>query len=279
MEEKTKGMNSPLKIHGGKHYLAEKYVRLMPPHIHYVEPYAGGLSVLLSKDPEGISEVVNDVYGHLASFWRVMQCPIQFPNFMRYCEATPFSQVCWNDAGAILEGWDGRDEALLAWAFFVHCRQSYAGRTQSFAPLTKRRTRRGMNEQTSAWLSAVEGLPEIHKRLMRVVVLNKDGVEVIKSQDEATTLHFCDPPYVHETRTVEDVYKYEMTNEKHMDLLDTIKQCKGKVMLCGYKCSMYDRELSQWNRHDTDMANHAAGGGGEINKKKRRMTESLWCNF
>ena len=45
----------------------------MPRHLHYVEPYGGGLAVLLEKDPfdqskywgsksyeQGISEVVND---------------------------------------------------------------------------------------------------------------------------------------------------------------------------------------------------------------------------
>ena len=35
--------SKPLKWHGGKHYLADRIIRLMPAHTHYVEPYAGGL--------------------------------------------------------------------------------------------------------------------------------------------------------------------------------------------------------------------------------------------
>jgi DNA adenine methylase len=31
-------VKTPLKTHGGKHCLARKIVRLMPPHLHYVEP-------------------------------------------------------------------------------------------------------------------------------------------------------------------------------------------------------------------------------------------------
>ena len=53
-------LTPPLKWHGGKHYLAADIIGLMPPHQHYVEPYAGGLAALLAKDPEGVSEVATD---------------------------------------------------------------------------------------------------------------------------------------------------------------------------------------------------------------------------
>src|SRR5215467_10397855 len=66
-------LTPPLKYHGGKQYLARRIVALMPPHTHYVEPFAGGLAVLLAKDPEGVSEVVNDLDQDLTNFWRVLQ--------------------------------------------------------------------------------------------------------------------------------------------------------------------------------------------------------------
>ena len=40
-------LTPPLKYHGGKTNLARRIVELMPPHLHYVEPFAGGLAVLL----------------------------------------------------------------------------------------------------------------------------------------------------------------------------------------------------------------------------------------
>jgi hypothetical protein len=77
------GMNTPqaipmpLKTHGGKGAhrgnLARWIVGLMPKHLHYVEPFPGGLSVLLAKNPEGVSEVVNDLDGGLTNFWHVLQ--------------------------------------------------------------------------------------------------------------------------------------------------------------------------------------------------------------
>lgn len=41
-------LTPPLKWHGGKHYLSSRLVAMMPPHTHYVEPFAGGLAVLLA---------------------------------------------------------------------------------------------------------------------------------------------------------------------------------------------------------------------------------------
>lgn len=64
-----------MALDGGKQYLADRIIDKMPPRcknpnapdsgdpgwLHYVEPYAGGLAVLLANDPQGISEVVNDL--------------------------------------------------------------------------------------------------------------------------------------------------------------------------------------------------------------------------
>lgn len=268
-------ISSPLKYHGGKSYLANRIVALMPPHLHYVEPYAGGLSVLLAKDPEGVSEVVNDINEDLTVFWRCLQDPDSFANFQRMAQLTPFSEKEWEHARWCLKAAKNhaRHYCRAVW-FFIHCRMSLAGRMKSFAPLSKTRIRRGMNEQASAWLSAVEGLPEVHSRLQRVVILNQDALEVIKSQDGEQTLFYLDPPYVHDSRATTDDYENEMTIEQHQDLLALIREVKGKVMVSGYRNEWYDYQLASWNRHEFNLPNNAAGG-----TNKRRMIECVWCNF
>jgi DNA adenine methylase len=260
----------PLKWHGGKWYLAPKIVALMPPHTHYVEPYAGGLAVLLAKDPTGVSEVANDIDGDLSNFWRVLQHEPSFERFRRTLEAVPFSELEWRHARQVADG----DDIERAVRFFVHCRQSLAGRMNCFAPLSRTRTRRGMNEQASAWLSAVEGLPAVHARLKRVAVLNRDALDVIRQQDGADTLYYLDPPYLGPTRACDDVYAHEMTPEGHAELLEVIATCKGRVMLSGYPSELYDGRLRGWSRHEFVLPNQAAGGS-----KKRCMTEVVWCNF
>jgi DNA adenine methylase len=260
-----------LKWFGGKHYLAEKIISLRPPHIHYVEPYAGSLAVLLAKDPEGVSEIVNDLNGDLTNFWQVLKNEQTYYQFKRMVEATLFSEAEYQRATS-------NDSHSLptwrAWSFFIRCRQSRAGQFKDFATVTRTRTRRQMNEQASAWLTAIEGLPAVHARLKRVVILNRDALDVIRQQDGPNTCFYFDPPYLHETRTSDQVYEQEMTNDQHAQLTSMLQRVKGKVLICGYRSRLYDTNLSKWNRHDFKLPNNVAGG-----KTKRRMTECVWTNF
>ena len=277
-------MQLPLKWHGGKYYLASKIVSLMPPHLHYVEPFFGGGAVLLARDPDdpdlwlspssplnGVSEVANDINGRLINFWRVLQDPGAFAAFHRKLQATPMAEQEWETAH---NHSDVKDPVANAVAFFIDCRQSRSGLMTGFTSVTRNRTRRRMNGNVSEWLSAVEGLPEIHRRLSRVLIENVPAVDLIRREDMPTTLFYCDPPYLHETRTATDAYHHEMTEPEHRELLATLVACKGKVMLSGYPSALYDSLLKSWNRNDFDLPNNAAGG-----ETKGRMTEVLWSNF
>jgi DNA adenine methylase len=265
-------LTGPLKWHGGKTHLAPKIVALFPKHIHYVEPYFGGGAVLLAKDLEGVSEVANDLNSGLTNFWSTLRDEASFERFRRMAEVTPLSEAAWQEAGARLAD---PDPVARAFAFFVHVRQSMAGRGDCFTPLSRNRTRRGMNEQASAWLNAIEGLPAVHARLLRVAVLNRPALRVLESEDGPGTLFYLDPPYLHETRASTGEYgEHEMTTADHLELLRAIKKCTGKVALSGYRSALYDAELAGWARHEFELANHAAGG-----KAKRRVVECLWTNY
>jgi DNA adenine methylase len=273
-------MNLPLKWHGGKYYLAARIVRLMPSHLHYVEPFFGGGAVLFARQPDdatlrfsphqGVSELVNDINGRLINFWRVIQGVATFKQFRRRVQAIPMARAEWDVAHNHVYG---RNPVADAVAFFVDCRQSRSGLMSSFTAITRNRTRRRMNGNVSEWLSAVDGLPEVHARLRRVLIENMPAVDLIRREDTPGTLFYCDPPYVHETRTSTEAYAFEMAEEQHRELLETLLECKGKVMLSGYSSGLYESMLKDWNCHTFDLPNNAASG-----ERKRRMTEVLWCN-
>jgi DNA adenine methylase len=257
----------------------------MPRHLHYVEPFGGGLAVLLARDPEdprlwagdtssmrGVSELANDINGRLMNFWRVLRDEDSFTRFRRQVEAIPLSREAWEEAHVHVYGPDPVADAV---AFFVDCRQSLAGRMTGFTPITRTRTRRGMNGNVSEWVGAVDGLAAVHARLRRVALDNLPALEVIRREEGPQTLFYIDPPYLHETRTARKVYgPHEMTEEDHRQLLEALNGCVGKVMLSGYPSDLYDTALAGWARHTFDLPNHAAGG-----KSKGRETEVLWCNF
>ncbi len=275
-------MTPPLKWHGGKHYLASRIVGRMPRHLHYVEPYFGGGAVLLARDPndqtlwhpshKGVSEAANDVNGRLVNFWQVLRGEESFQKFVRMAQAIPLSRKEWEEAHNHVP--TKEDPVGDALAFFVDCRQSRSGLMKGFTPVTRSRTRRRMNGNVSEWLSAVDGLPDVHARLSRVLIENMPAIDMIRREDAPETLFYCDPPYLHETRQATTAYAFEMTESDHQELLDVICQCKGKVMLSGYPSELYDRKLADWTRYTFDLPNHAANG-----KEKRRETEVLWCNF
>jgi DNA adenine methylase len=265
-------VQSPIKWHGGKSYLADWIISYMPPHVHYVEPYAGGLSVLFRKPHEGVSEVVNDLDGKLMNFWRVLQSPMMFRTFARRVEAIPLSQVEFEKAKT-----DSVDTQIAhAVAFFVRCRQSRQGLQRDFATLSRNRTRRGMNEQASAWWSAVDGLEDAYLRLRRVVLLNDDALSVIQQQDGPNTLFYLDPPYLHETRVTTGEYEFEMTPADHDELLETLAGIEGKFILSGYPSDKYSNFAGRHSWYSVSRMIDCKASG---KSQKSMRTEVLWMNF
>ncbi len=267
-----KQITNPLKYHGGKHYLAKGIIQLMPPHTHYVEPFFGSGAVMFQKDQTGVSEVANDILSTLTTLWQVLQDEELFECFARLCDATPFSEQQWQESEQRLQD---DDPVVRAHAFFVLNRQSRQGLMDDFATLSRNRVRRRMNEQASSWLTAIDGLPQIHERLKRVVILNRDALNVIQQQDGGNTLFYLDPPYVSSTRVATSAYQHEMSDQDHHRLVEAILMCSGKVMLSGYPNPIYQRlESLGWSTFDFNVTKSSSSQA-----TKPKAIERIWANF
>ncbi len=197
-----------------------------------------------------------------------------FPEFIHQIISTPLGQWEFSMASEQRSQWTyhgPRDAAC----FFVLNRQSRQGLGKDYCTPTKR-LRRGMNENVSAWLSAVDGLPEVHARLRRVEVRCQDFTDFIHELDSPETLFYCDPPYMHETRSSTGEYKHEMSDEKHWELLAVLGAISGKFLLSGYRSEVYDHaaEINGWRRVDFKIDNKASSS-----KTKEIKTESVWMNY
>jgi DNA adenine methylase len=228
--------------------------------------------VLFATDPRGISEVVNDLDGELTTFWDVLKSPHLFDALAKLLLLTPVSEVEYQRACVIDPTLPPVERALR---FLIRNRQSRQALEKDFLTPVRGRTRRGMQEQVSAWLSAIDGLPAIHARLQRVLILNRDALAVIRSQDGPRTLFYLDPPYLHETRTVTGAYRHEMTAEQHGELLDALAGIQARFVLSGYHSPLYDDAAARhgWRCHEIEIDNKAGSGAS-----KRTMTECVWTN-
>jgi DNA adenine methylase len=273
-DKRTLVSHPPLKWWGGKWPLASRIHALAPPHTHRVHAFGGALGELWGWPHIGVSEVVNDLDLRLTNFWRVLQDPSCFRKFRRIVQAIPFSQLEWCERRHQLLPVFEPPDINQAVAFFVACRMSRAGCCDSFAPLSRTRTRRGMNEQASAWISAVDGLTAVHTRLRSVVVVRQDALTLIPHEDSKQTLFYLDPPYLPSTRSESQSFDFELSAEQHEQLLDLLLRVCGKVILSAYRSELYDQKLANWRVVQWDRANSAASG-----REKRRVTEVVYLNY
>ncbi len=257
--------------YGGKYSHLDWLLPLLPECHHYCEPFAGSGAVLLNRPPSAV-ETYNDLDGEVVNFFRVLRDNGQ--EIERALALTPFSReefaiACTLDPEV--------SDVERARRFYVRARQVRTGLAQTASigrwANCKDTSRAGMSGVISRWLGGLDQLDAICQRLVRVQIENRPATDVIRLYDAPTTLFYCDPPYVHETRGDSKAYSHEMTNEQHEELADTLNSVKGKVAFSNYDCDLLGRLYpeTRWHKTVSDpKTNHATKG---------QRTEVLWTNY
>ena len=236
---------------------------------HFCDVFGGSAAVLINRNPSPI-ETYNDLDSELVNFFKVLRDAGD--ELIRSISLTPFSR----EELAIACSFEAMLDPLeRARRFYVRARQTRTGLAQTSSEgrwahcvLT---SRAGMAGAVSRWLGAVDTLPLIVQRLQRVQIENAPAVEVIKRFDTKSTLFYLDPPYVHESRSDSNAYRYEMTSQEHIDLAQQLNQIEGRAAVSGYRTELYDRIFSNWTRLDAPLKT--------CNSSKGKRQESLWLNF
>lgn len=265
--------------YGGKKYLVARLIPLIPEHRVYVEVFGGGAALLLNKSPSPV-EVYNDIDQSLVNFFRVLKHPEKFERLLRFLALTPHSRyeheyACLHYSNPEL------DDVERAALFYIAVYQSMNGIPGSSWSRTTWESRRGMALKTSAWLGAVDRLPEIAERLLHVQIENRSFEDILAAYDTPDTFFYLDPPYLPDTRRQTNVYPHEMTIDQHIRMLELVQSVRGKVMLSGYPNPLYDRYLSGWCTMDFQVACRSTVGATAAHgsHRKSRRTERLWMNY
>jgi DNA adenine methylase len=261
----TPKLRPPVKTHGGKYYLARRIISRLPSHQVYVEPFAGGLSVLLNKVPAPV-EIASDLNPGLIGFYLVLRD--RTDELVARLDSLQYDPETFAWA---LDSAAGDDPLEAAVRFLVRNRFSRGGLGKDFA--WSDRLRGGRPGDLNAWETIKRDVPRIARRLARVVLQCQDGIEVIVETDGPETLTYLDPTHPRGTRTARDTYDHEMVDAQHIRLIQTITQCRGMVVVSGYANPVYDEALADWDRVEIDMPNHSGQG-----RTKQRRTEVIWLN-
>lgn len=268
-------MNAPVRPlvrwHGGKWRLAPWIIGHFGPHRTYVEPFGGGWSVGLRK-PRSYAEVWNDLDGELVNLFQVLRARDQAEDLIRLLRLTPFARDEFNAAYEPSEEPVERARRLLIRSFMGHGSDGASGvyRTGFRSNCT-----RSSSTPAHNWAGYPDCLVLTVERLAGVVIESAPAIDVMRKYDRPETLHYVDPPYMKETRSRANrrpdnggVYRHELTDDQHLELLATLKDLKGKVVLSGYSAPMYERELAGWERIE-----RPARADGALER-----TEILWLN-
>lgn len=231
-------VRQPFGSPGGKRFMADRLVRMMPPHKTYVEVFAGGLAVFWKKKPSE-KEVINDKDADIIMAYKTIQdlTPEQWESFKK---------MNWT---ATIPGFAKTKKSFLTstgltrFHDFIYLKQ--------FSDVAEMKSYDDRDEGSS-W-AGVNNLMRMHERFKNVTIENMDYAEVIKKYDSPDTYFYIDPPYP----SAKLSWKWMPKTEEIEAVLKTIK---GKFLL-SYELT---KAFSEFNKfriklwHIAHPAQHAA---------------------
>jgi len=213
-----------MRYHGGKFRLAPWIIGHFPPHRNYTEAFGGAAGVLVQK-PRAYAEVYNDLDGDVVNLFRVLQDGHARRRLTELLVFTPYARAEFDLAWEPAEDPVERARRLVVRAMMGFGSAGATKGSTGFRIDTKREYATAQH----TWAMYPFNLAAVGQRLTGVLIENRPAIEVILAHDTPETLHYVDPPYLHETRcranpkNANRGYRHEMTDEDHLALLDALR--------------------------------------------------------
>ena len=194
---------------GGKSRLLQYILPLIPEHVCYCEPFAGGLAVLLAK-PRSKLEVINDANGDLITFYRCVR--FHQDALLTELEFVLISREEFHD----FADQPGLTDIQRAARWYYRNKNCFGGaRMDSFAV--------GATVGGGSRESRMETIRALSHRLDKARIEHLDWLRCLTLYDRPSTFFFLDPPY---TECDAGMYA-SWTNTDVQVLRDTLRNLKG----------------------------------------------------
>jgi len=258
-----------LRYHGGKWMLAPWIIEHFPQHRIYTESFGGAASVLMRKARAGLVEVYNDLDGEIVSLFQVLRDPAGAERLADLLQRTPFARAEFDQSYEACDDPIEQARRTMVRSFMGFGSDSASGARTGFRANGNRQTAHPAKD----WGNLPRTISSFCERLSGVVVESRPAAEIILQHDSAQTLHYCDPPYLHETRSAAVVrtgkgYRHEMSDDEHQRLAEVLHEIEGMVVLSGYASGLYADLYADW---DVSTRKTFADGGLD-------RTEVVWLN-
>ena len=275
-------LKAPFPYFGGKRGVAKEVWKRLGTPKQYIEPFLGSAAVLLAAPKTASLEVVGDVNGYIANFWRAAKYqPAEVANWCDY----PVSHI---DLGArhkwLLEKhavladalhdpeWHG-DAQIAGWWLWGQCAWIGSGWCEKIPHVSNA----GLGIQASGQIphvsdagmlttgggAALSALSKIAKRLERVRVIHGDWSRCLNHHyGGKKTAVFLDPPYM----GFENLYQ-ESTPIAH-DVAEWAREHEHlRIALCGHAG---EHEMPGWDQFAWSRSSNTYGS------KTTKDAEVIW---
>lgn len=235
---------------GGKTRLLQRILPLIPQHTCYAEPFAGGLAVLLAKNPSKV-EIVNDANGTLVALYRNIH----------YHLPSLIDEIRWvTNARQNLKDFiaqPGLTELQRVARWFVRNHISFGGNLSNFG-VTKTHAQSFSGNKRGI----IRKLIEFRQRMDRVVIENIDYRRFLDLYDSEETFFFLDPPYLDSASITYDGW----TRDQVAEFRDRTRALKARWVVT-LNDTPYTRELFSGCR--IGSAIHRNGGANNRTSSAR----------
>ena len=235
---------------------------LLPYRKRYAEPFAGMLGVLLAREPSKV-EVVNDLDGRVANWWRVVRD--EGDKLRERFDASPvYCREFFDEArtGCNEKGFEGAYyfTLLLSWASFHKYDASSATLYMSWSDSADHRLN-GRRPQRYEFERLME-------RMRNVAVENMCAVKMLErlARFEDCVI-YCDPPY--SVASANNLYRYSELDVGA--LTEVLLAQKGAVLISGYG--------SEWDHLGWNRSEHSAHASIANTRGKTQRVEVVWANY
>lgn len=254
---------------GGKFtWLDHLYSEFPDNFTHLIDLFGGSFVVSLNYKGNVI-KTANELNNDITNFFEVLRN--QTEDLVTLLSLTPVSKSeydnCWEPSADKLE---------QARRFYVRVRQSFFGlgaqRRNKGWHMAKTKVNAKGGETLSKWNNSIDKLYEVALIIRENFQITPfDYATCIDKTDFQGAFFYCDPPYTKRSRASFNDYKYEFTDEDHIQLSEKLHSIKGKAMISGYDCSLMNELYHDWRKVKFPIKKN--------NIRSGEVQEVIWMNY